>query len=311
MTTQPTTQKAGSVIEKESSGGLNLMLHPLVIINLSDHWTRARVQNRVDNPRVIGALLGTQSGRNVEILNSFELVYGVVNGLVVIEQKYWNTKQEQFKKVFPTYDFLGWYSTGEGVQPQDIEVHKQVSEANESPLYLVLDPLACFKPNTKELPVHIFESELRMVEDKPMMFFAKVPHRIETGEAERIAVDHVARITPSGGSSGSSLSAHMIGIFNAITMLNVRVKILLAFLASVKAGKTPQESGLMRRIASLCTQLVAIDTTATKGDFINEYNDALIVTYLSAITKGSNSTNELIDKFNLSYDKHSRRRGFF
>ncbi len=30
------------------------------------------------------------------------------------------------KKVFKTYDFLGWYSTGQTVQPSDIEIHKQV-----------------------------------------------------------------------------------------------------------------------------------------------------------------------------------------
>jgi len=258
-------------------------------------------------------LLGIQTGRNIEICNSFELVYNTVNGLIVIDPKYLVTKQEQFRKVFPTYDFLGWYSTGDAVLPSDIDVHKQISEFNESPLYLLLDTVACSRPNTKELPVHLFESELRMVDEKPMMLFAKVNHRIETGEAERIAVDHVARITPSGGATGSTLTAHLLGIFNAISMLNIRVKILLQFLSLVKAGKlNPAESpGLMRKISSLCTQLAAIDTSSGKEDFINEYNDALLVTYLSTITKGSNSINDLIDKFNLSHDKQSRRRGIF
>lgn len=58
--------KAGSVVEKEGSGSLNVMLHPLVIINISDHWTRNRVQNNVENPRVVGALLGQQTGTFVE-----------------------------------------------------------------------------------------------------------------------------------------------------------------------------------------------------------------------------------------------------
>jgi len=35
------------------------------------------------------------------------------------------------------------------------------------------------------------------------MLFSKVQYKIETGEAERIAVDHVAHVTPTGGEAGS------------------------------------------------------------------------------------------------------------
>lgn len=54
--------KSVTVMEKEGMGSLNLMLHPLVIINISDHFTRTKVQNNLENPRVIGALLGSQQG---------------------------------------------------------------------------------------------------------------------------------------------------------------------------------------------------------------------------------------------------------
>jgi COP9 signalosome complex subunit 6 len=60
MTT--TATKSTTVVEKEGSGSLNVMLHPLVIINISDHWTRTKVQNNIENPRVVGALLGLQTG---------------------------------------------------------------------------------------------------------------------------------------------------------------------------------------------------------------------------------------------------------
>ena len=81
---------------KSSSSGLVLQLHPLVLLNVSDHWTRMRMSaggssNRQDengntnkskdngtavgSPRVVGCLLGTQHGRVVEIVNSFEMVF--------------------------------------------------------------------------------------------------------------------------------------------------------------------------------------------------------------------------------------------
>eukprot|EP01114_Cavostelium_apophysatum_P005524 TRINITY_DN1668_c0_g1_i3.p1 TRINITY_DN1668_c0_g1~~TRINITY_DN1668_c0_g1_i3.p1 ORF type:complete len:322 (-),score=88.50 TRINITY_DN1668_c0_g1_i3:78-1043(-) len=306
------TLKNGSVIEKKDSA-LNVVLHPLVIINISDQWTRTRVQNNLENPRVFGALVGIQTGRNVEIFNSFELVVENADKQPVIDSKFLVKKTEQFKKVFSTYDFLGWYSTAEGVVPADMDVHRSqtITEFNESPLYLVLDPVACGRKTTKELPISIYESELHIIDDKPTNLFVKVPYKIETGEAERIAVDHVAKITPSGGNSEhSQLSAHLWGLHNAIHMLSMRVKVLLQYLEAAKSGKAPRDHGLLRRVASLSNQLPAIDTQNFKLDFLNEYNDALLIAYLATITKGTNATNDLIDKFNATYERHgARRRG--
>jgi len=308
MTSAPAA--SSSVIEKEGVGGaLQIELHPLVIINISDHFTRAKVENPTANqlPRVLGALLGVQDGRNVEITNSFELVYALVDGEIVVDSDYLKRKQEQFKKVFPLSDFLGWYSTGHEVKPSDIDVHRQFLEINESPIYLLLDPALS---TAKDLPITIFESELHVIQDQPTMLFVKVPYRIQTGEAERIGVDHVARVTPSGGGEGSQLTAHLLSTHNAIKMLNIRVKVLYQFLDAVKQGKIPADQGILRQVSSLCHLLPAIDTEAFREDFVKEYNDVLMVTYLASITKGTSTINELVDKFNVTYERHGRRRGY-
>lgn len=44
---------------------------------------------------VIGALIGKQSGRNVEVMNSFELKFKLINEDVIICQDYYRTKEEQ------------------------------------------------------------------------------------------------------------------------------------------------------------------------------------------------------------------------
>ena len=86
---------SGSVVERETTGALNVMLHPVVIINISDHWTRMKVQSKKSNPRVIGALVGIQTGRNLEIFNSFELPFEVKDDKILIKTEYLNTKSEQ------------------------------------------------------------------------------------------------------------------------------------------------------------------------------------------------------------------------
>ena len=62
----------------------DIILHPLVILNVTDHFTRQKVNNDNKPQRVIGALVGVQTGRKVEIHTSFELVYTTVDGDAVI-----------------------------------------------------------------------------------------------------------------------------------------------------------------------------------------------------------------------------------
>lgn len=69
-----------------SSSGLTFKLHPLVIVNISDHYTRVKSQTNGCSdggppsppPRVYGCVIGVQRGRTVEIFNSFELLYDPV-----------------------------------------------------------------------------------------------------------------------------------------------------------------------------------------------------------------------------------------
>lgn len=65
-------------------------------MNISEHWTRIRAQEGKAQA-VYGALIGKQEGRKVEIFNSFELRYEIIDGDVIINRDYYNTKEEQCK----------------------------------------------------------------------------------------------------------------------------------------------------------------------------------------------------------------------
>ena len=118
---------------------------------------------------MFGALIGKQSGRDIELMNSFELVLDhqlSTSEAVVIDIEYYKMKEEQFKQVFSDMDFLGWYSTGDQPSGNDIAVHKQISEINESPLFLQLTP---GKQNTTELPVCLYESVIDMFQGESII----------------------------------------------------------------------------------------------------------------------------------------------
>lgn len=59
-----------------TSSGLSctkVLVHPLVIMQMSEHYSRTKVQQGPSVKKVFGAILGKQTGRQVEAINSFVL----------------------------------------------------------------------------------------------------------------------------------------------------------------------------------------------------------------------------------------------
>ncbi|KAG6514385.1 hypothetical protein ZIOFF_024738 [Zingiber officinale] len=228
---------------------MTFKLHPLVIVNISDHHTRVKAQTHHTDDgsgssggsggaatavRVFGCVIGVQRGRTVEIFNSFELLYDPLTHS--LDRSFLEKKQELYKKVFPNFYILGWYSTGSEAQESDLQIHKALMDINESPVYVLLNPV--INHSQKDLPLTIYESELHIIDGIPQLIFVRSSYTIETVEAERISVDHVAHLKPSdGGSAATQLAAHLTGIHSAIKMLNSRIRIIHQYLVAMQKGR--------------------------------------------------------------------------
>lgn len=302
-------RKSGVMATAGTSGSVSVSLHPLVIMNISEHWTRIRAQEGQPQ-QVIGALIGKQTGRNIELMNSFELLFDVVDGQIVIDMDYYNTKEEQFKQVFSEMDFLGWYTTGEAPTDSDIHVHKQICGINESPVFLKMTPMA----RHQDLPVCVYESVIDLINGEATMLFVELQYTLATEEAERIGVDHVARMSTTDTGEASSVAEQLIAQHSAIKMLHSRVKLILEYIKAVEDGKIPKNQDILREAYSLCYRLPVLNTDKFKDDFFNQCNDVCLMAYLGTITKGCNTINQFVNKFNVIHDRHSmgrRMRGLF
>uniref|UniRef100_A0A8C3Y1J4 COP9 signalosome complex subunit 6 n=2 Tax=Catharus ustulatus TaxID=91951 RepID=A0A8C3Y1J4_CATUS len=291
------------------TGSVSVALHPLVILNISDHWIRLRSQEG-RNGQVIGALIGRQEGRNIEVMNSFELLAHGSGGHVLIDKEYYYTKEEQFKQVFKDLEFLGWYTTGGPPEPADIHVHKQVCEIIESPLFLKLNPMT----KHTDLPVSVFESVIDIINGEATMLFAELPYTLATEEAERIGVDHVARMTATGGGENSTVAEHLIAQHSAIKMLHSRVRLILEYVRAAENGEVPFNHEILREACALCHCLPVLSTEKFKTDFYDQCNDVGLMAYLGTITKTCNTMNQFVNKFNVLYDRQGigrRMRGLF
>lgn len=214
--------------------------HPLPILNISEHLVRTRLQSdnaeltgesntSVLNPplypslthnhtlsasTVYGVLLGTQQGRDIEIQNSFEIRLDPPSSTTsapTINHAFLKSRQAQYKQVFPTLDLLGWYTIGEIPTPQDLEIHKQLLAYNETPLLVQLhQTVSSFEDAgvNGELPIRVYESVVELVQGETTNFFVPAGYKIETGEAERIAVDHASKTGAESGGDHESTSTY-------------------------------------------------------------------------------------------------------
>jgi len=308
--------KPAATTATPQSGGLDVALHPLVIINISDHYTRARVQQGAD-ARVYGALLGSQSGRRVDIENSFEMIVAkdAETNEWRIDGEYVALKLSQYKRGYETIDIVGWYSTAKAtaIGDHDLALQQQMEQYTETPLYLVLDPAPA--PTARELPLTLLESQLNARAESASMQIRFVPiaYHVDSSDAERIAVEHVSR--HSSGSGASQLLTQLQSMRESVATLASRLVVLAKYLAAVQKGELAVDAALLRSASALVQLLPAIEGSSFTQNFLLEYSDALLVAYLSAITKTSASLAQLLEKFHLAFERSGgsqqpKRRGF-
>ncbi|KJA26121.1 hypothetical protein HYPSUDRAFT_36994 [Hypholoma sublateritium FD-334 SS-4] len=291
------TDEVSVVLPPTTTSGLALSLHPLPILNISDHWTRSKLQKNAVDPFILGALLGTQNGREVEIVNTFELaVIGEDNALV--DHEFLVSRRDQYKQVFPSLEFIGWYTVTPRPSVHHIALHEQFTGYCSTPLLLILQPsLALVSAsssdvNAQTLPFKAYEPTIELRDRKSRSVYIEVPYNVETGEAERIAVDWTAR----GGGGGTSLESHLQTQRSAVKMLHERILLLIKYVTDVIAGTAKSDPTILRSLVALLASLPASENKHFREEFDTEYEDVQLTAFLSSLTKSTNILNDLVDK---------------
>ena len=211
-----TTMEANPLVStnKASDSGLRILLHPLVLLTISDYITRHTLR-RSSGP-IVGALIGQQNGRKISLEHAFEAqVMQGNNGDMILHEAWFGARLQQYKDVHkaPALELVGWFTTApvSGPQLQHIPIHQQIMHTyNESAVLLAFHPTNVLEGATVggKLPLTIYESVYeseksgedgdRVMQldghEVPLDFkFKELPYSVETGEAEMISVDFVAR----------------------------------------------------------------------------------------------------------------------
>jgi COP9 signalosome complex subunit 6 len=195
---------------------------------------------------------------------------------------------------------------------QHVEIHQALLPWNESPLLLLLNPAPAAGGSGK-LPIAIYESiyEASTTDEKTLALkFVPLPYTIESGEAEMIGMDFVAKGAGNATSVPAShaaedskgkgkaqeedvgggydeLLSNLTAKKNAIQMLNSRIKLLLAYLQNPPDGVTNHQ--ILREIKSLTQSRLPLlrpaDMAAWQLEKVKEEGDVNLVVLLGAVTR--------------------------
>ncbi|PSR80732.1 hypothetical protein PHLCEN_2v6648 [Hermanssonia centrifuga] len=220
------------------------------------------------------------------------------NDGVSVDQGFLVARRDQYKQVFPSLEFIGWYTMAPYPTAQHIALHEQFAAYSSTPLLLILQPstaLATSSDNSQSLPFKAFEPTVEIRDRRSRSVFIEAPFTVETGEAERIAVDWTAR----GGSGGTSLETHLQTQRAAVKMLHERILLLVKYVTEVIVGSAKKDHDTLRSLSALIASLPASENKGFREEFDTEYEDVQLTAYLSTLTKSASILNDVSPPPNL------------
>ncbi|KAG9566719.1 COP9 signalosome-like protein subunit 6, partial [Aureobasidium melanogenum] len=297
-----------------SDSSLSVQLHPLVLLTISDYITRHSMRSQ-QGP-IVGAIIGQQNGRAITMEQAFQCKTKEQGDKVLVDEEWFAERLEQFKDVHksPPLDLVAIFTLAppSGPLPDHVPILQQLQHSyNDSLMLLLFHPQTILDGSLTggKLPISIYESYYEPGSenaDKGMqvdgwgmgrqlqMRFRQLPFEVETGEAEMIAVDFVAKgsgsatvhnsATPpskgksraDGGAATNDLQlspadeeviSSLTAKYNAIKMLHQRINLIKAYLAelppsyltdssiSATTSDPPLNHQLLREISSMLSRL--------------------------------------------------------
>jgi len=274
---------------------LQVKIHQVVILNICDHFTRNALQQPTKPRRILGALFGTQVGRNLNVLGSFEGKYKIsamTNEVESVDYEYINTKMQLLKEAnfYKDCEFLGWYSSVPEMKPtqSDLDIHKGFYPLNENPIYICFDPTK--QISGYDLPIKVFETKISAQAKDKNESLAEVNHEVDAVKAEIISVEHLSK---NMASSNTSLFAdNMSNSVNSLQILREKIQLLLEYIQ--KNPKIQQDPEFMRELKEVCINLPDKFKTDYREDIIGEYKETSLINMMSSLLVANKTIQDVV-----------------
>lgn len=278
----------------ESTKPSKVVVHPLVLLSVVDHYNRVAKDTK---NRVVGVLLGSVHKGVVDVTNSFAVPFeedAKDNSIWFFDHNFVETMYGMFRRVAAREVIVGWYSTGPKIRKNDMDVQEQLARFVPNPVYVIVD----VKPNeetTGGIPTDAYVSVEEIADERsqPTLAFAHVPSEIGAVEAEEIGVEHLLRDVKDSTVSDlhSSVSARM----HALKALRAKLGDVHHYLTDVHAGKLPINHPILYNLQDVFNLLPGLHLSETRQAFVSQTNDTMLVMYISSLVRSVIALHNLIN----------------
>ncbi|KRX93164.1 COP9 signalosome complex subunit 6, partial [Trichinella pseudospiralis] len=284
-----------------NGASVEITLRPEVILHLSDHFTRERVNGRNENFQVYGALMGKQSGRFIEVTRSFPLTTVKMHSLFP-NYDYLMDTMKSFGSIYKDEIFVGWYViTGLNYFNElDHQMHNVSMIVNENPIILRFNP---FDNLMRVLPIEFYESNPAMTE------FVLLSYSILYQKNEMICIAHVSEqaVEKSNLPANNTLT-RLNSQLSAIRLLMIRQKLVIDYLQAVASGTFPINHSILRKISAHINSLLSVKMEYIENDLYANEDDKNLLLSVQAMAKLSLETSSVIHHISLLRDVRANRQ---
>ncbi|MEW5302777.1 MAG: hypothetical protein WDW36_005525 [Sanguina aurantia] len=269
-----------------------VVLHPLVLLSVVDHYNRVAKDTR---KRVVGVLLGESHKGQVDVTNSFALPFEEDDhdcSIWFLDHSYLDIMCKMFKKVNAKEKVVGWYSTGPKLKECDIDVHSLVKDHCDSPVLVICE----VQPKDIGLPFTAYYAIDEVKEDgteKSQKVFISVPCSVGQTEAEEIGVEHLLRDVKDA--TISTLATDVSSKLAALKGLKSRLKEIQEYLELVSGGRLPVNHDIMMYLQDIFNLLPNMNVESLIKSLAVKSNDMMLVIYLSSLIRSILALHKLID----------------
>lgn len=279
----------------------NVQVHPVALFSILDHYLRRSDpdedeqddQQASSSTRVIGTLLGTRNGSEVEIRSCFAVPHHETSELVQVDMDYHKTMYELHQRVNPEEVIVGWYATGPQFNMytsliQDFYSHEM---APHQAVHLTVDPDV-----HSDMGVKAYVSAPVGLPSKPEnAVFVPVPVILLSAPAERPSLALLAQTQGStqAGAPGTLLN-DMDALAASLETVQSQLQRVLQYVRDVLDGKRAGDPNVGRFVMD-AVSTVPIGTGADKSGaggaseldtlFNSHLQDVLMVSYLANVIR--------------------------
>ncbi|KAH9950229.1 Mov34-domain-containing protein [Amylocystis lapponica] len=273
--------------------GTTVVVHPLVLLSVTDHHARSIV-SRTSTKRVIGILLGQDNGKTVNVANSFGIPFEEDerdSKTWFLDHNYIDGMWEMFKKVNARERMIGWYHTGPKLRASDQEINDLLKRFIARPVMVIVD----VRPQTVGIPTDAYFAVEEIKDDgtETRKTFLHVPSAIEAEESEEIGVEHLLRDIKD--STTTTLATRVSEQLASLRGLQSRLADIQKYLADVASGSMPVNHQIVYNLQDALNLLPDLNDAEAMQSFATSTNDQLLVVYLSSLLRAVIALHALVD----------------